>query len=214
MNACKTTHPCHTNTPSMAAAAAAALPSIFIILSAAFTAAAAHSSPPSNETRLVKACSEALGTGGASLVSFCAGDFLGHKADVLAGCGRRETLAVVLNEAHKKSQLVEDLEQKIVSEKSVCSKELQELKSCWASMYKVVSSVGNIYADVSVKKLSIGVVLEGTYEQAAVAKGRCKFSAAGRDGGLWLELQMKVKESLKAEIVALAFVNQLYSILD
>lgn len=197
--------------------AAPALPSILLILSVAFAAAtiaAAHRSPPSYETKLVKACTQALGPGGASLVTFCARDFLGHRAALLSGCGKRETMAVVLTESYKRAAAFEDFVQKITSDKSLSVKAGRDLKSCWGLMNSAVSSVGNIYANVAVKKLSIDAVLNAAYEKAAVAKGRCNFSAAGRRGGLWSELEVKAKDTLKAEIVALAFLNQFRPVLN
>ncbi|XP_019178003.1 PREDICTED: uncharacterized protein LOC109173180 [Ipomoea nil] len=184
-------------------AATAVPPSILLILVVAFTTATtavAHRPPPSDhKTLLLNKCTKALGRDDSNLVIFCARDLLGHRAAFLATCDRRKTVAVVLKEAHNKVRAFEALEKKINSEKSLSAKEVQDFKRCWGFINKVVSSTDSI------------VDLNGVDGKAAM-KEHCNFSIAGRQSGVWLELQMKAVESLRADMVAIAFVDQLYGI--
>ncbi|XP_031101287.1 uncharacterized protein LOC116005173 [Ipomoea triloba] len=195
--------------------ASATLPSMLLIFFVAFTVATAHHSPsPSDKTRLVKACSEALGPspGGRPLITFCARDFLAGKASLLAHSRKREAAAIVVNEARKKAKVIIDFKSKIDSDKSLSKGELKDLKSCWESMSVVIKTIGEVYVNVAVKKLSADVLGENIDNNITRAMGQCKFSAAERQGGLWAEFHAKADASFNAQVVALAFMNEYRSI--
>lgn len=199
-------------------ATATALPSVFLILALAFTVAttvvANHPSPPSAEAIVMKKCREVLGPRRSPIVSFCAHNLLGHRAALLATCDRRKTVAVVIKEVHNKAKAFEALEKKINSDKSLSIKDAQDLKSCWAITNKVVSSLANVFINSSVEepsKESIMMLKRSIPGEIAKTKEKCDFHAPGRQNGLWLELQIKELESISADIVASAFVNNLYS---
>ncbi|XP_031117715.1 uncharacterized protein LOC116021240 [Ipomoea triloba] len=201
------------------ATATTALPSILLILALAFTVAttvvANHPSPPpSAEAILMKKCSEVLGSRRPLVVRFCAHDFLGHRAALLATCDRRKTVAVVIKEVHNKAKAVEALEKKINSDKSLSIKDAQDLKSCWAITNKVVSSLANVFINSSVEKPStesIMMLKRALPGDVAKTKEKCDYTVPGRQKGLWLELRIKELESISADIVASAFVDHLYS---
>ncbi|XP_019163671.1 PREDICTED: uncharacterized protein LOC109160011 [Ipomoea nil] len=191
-----------------AIAKTAALPSILLILSVALTVAAHHHS--SDKTQLVKACSEALGPrpSARSFVTFCARDFLGHKASLLARCDKQEAAAIVVNEARKKAKVVEDFKSKIDSDKSLDKKELKDLKSCWESTNDMVKTLGKVYFDIASKKLSVDVVEENMLNKIAGAEEQCKFAAAERKSGLWADFSAKADASFKSQVVAMAFMER------
>ncbi|XP_031127542.1 uncharacterized protein LOC116029632 isoform X2 [Ipomoea triloba] len=198
-------------------ATATALPSILLILALAFTVAttvvANHPSPPSTEAIVMKKCREVLGPR-RLIVTFCAHNLLGHRAALLATCERRKTVAVVIKEVHNKAKAFEALEKKINSDKSLSIKDAQDLKSCWAITNKVVSSLANVFINSSVEepsKESIMMLKRSIPGEIAKTKEKCDSTAPGRQNGLWLELRIKELESITADIVASAFVNNLYS---
>lgn len=79
-------------------------------------------------------------------------------------------------------------------------------------MNGAIKTVGKVYVNIAVKKLSVGVVLDKLDDKVAEAMGECKFSAAERQSGLWAEFHAKAEVSLKAQIVAMAFMNEFHSI--